>query len=214
MTDTTSISDLALGALMSYGPLALAVALMVAGIGLPVPGTILVVAAGAFAQQEFIQWPLTLVAGLAGVVIGDSISYGIGRVGGSWAERRFGQSSAWITATDQFARRGGWAVFLTRFLLTPLALAVNLIAGFGGYPFARFLAMDVLGELVWVIGYGAIGYALGTQWQTASQLLSDFSGLILGVAALVAGVWIGVRMLLKRRTLAAEVKPATALEDA
>lgn len=216
MSEATSLSDYALAALISYGPLALGLTLLLGGIGIPVPGTVLLLAAGAFAQQGFIQWPWALAAGLAGVVVGDAISYGIGRMGGAWAERRFAGSNAWSSATDQFNRRGGMAVFLTRFLITPLALPVNLIAGISAYAFARFMIFDLLGEMVWMAGYGGIGYVLGTQWQAASQLLSDSTGLVLGIALLVSGVVIGVRMLLKRRARAAEgeLAPAEAVEAA
>ncbi len=193
------MSDYALAALMSYGPLALALLLLSCAAGVPFPGSVVLVAAGAFARQGFITWQWALAAGVAGVVVGDSIAYGIGRLGGTWAERRFSTLGTWQSATDQFTRRGGWAVFLTRFLITPLGVPVNLIAGISGYPYHRFLLFDASGELLWVSLYGALGFALGSQWQAASDLLTDFSGLVLGLSALVLGIWLGVRALRRRR---------------
>jgi membrane protein DedA with SNARE-associated domain len=202
------LSDFALAALMTYGPLALALTLLLGGAGVPLPGSLVLLAAGAFARQGFISWPNALAGGVAGVVLGDSVAYLIGRMGGAWAERRFSHLGGWQAATDQFARRGGWAIFLTRFLITPLGVAVSVIAGVSKYPFRRFLLLDIAGELLWVAGYGLVGYILGSQWQTASQLLSDFSGLILGVAILVAGAVLVWRMLRrKNRTVVAASTP-------
>lgn len=198
MNDTTSISDLALAALITYGPLALALTLLLGAAGAPLPGSIVLLAAGAFARQDFIDWRFALVAGIIGVVLGDIVAYGIGRMGGVWAENRLAHMSVWQSATDEFARRGGWAIFLTRFLITPLGVAVSLIAGISAYPFQRFLLLDLAGEMLWVSLYGGIGFALGSQWQAASQLITDSSGLILGVTVLTAGIMLGVRLLWRR----------------
>ena len=105
---------------------------------------------------------------------------------------------AWQKATDEFARRGGWAIFLTRFLITPLGVAVSLIAGISAYAWQRFVLIDLSGEVLWISIYGGIGFALGSQWQAASQFISDFSGLILGVALLIVGIVLAARYLWRR----------------
>ncbi len=198
MSDATSISDFALAALITYGPLALALTLLLGAAGLPLPGSIVLLAAGAFARQGFIDWRYAWIAAVLGVVAGDSIAYAIGRMGGVWAEDRLARMSAWQKATDEFARRGGWAIFLTRFLITPLGVAVSLIAGISAYAWQRFVLVDLSGEFLWVTIYGGIGFALGSQWQVASQFISDFSGLILGVALLITGIVLGVRFVWRR----------------
>lgn len=198
MSDTTSLSDLALAALITYGPIALALTLLLGAAGAPLPGALVLIAAGAFARQDFIDWRWAAAAGLAGVVLGDIVAYGIGRVGGVWAEKRMAHMSAWQSATDQFARHGGWAIFLTRFLLTPLGVPMSIIAGIAAYPFYRFVLVDTAGELLWISIYGGAGYALGSQWQVATQFISDFSGLIVGVAVLTVGVVLAVRQLRRR----------------
>ncbi len=205
MSEITSISDLAFAALITYGPIALGLTLLLGAAGAPLPGTLVLVAAGAFARQNFMDWRFAAGAGLVGVVLGDSIAYGIGRLGGVWAEKRLARMSAWQSATDQFARRGGWAIFLTRFLITPLGVAVSVISGIAAYPFGRFLLLDISGELLWISLYGGVGYALGSQWQVASQFVSDFSGLIVGVAVLAVGVVLAFRLLRRR---AAPLAPA------
>jgi membrane protein DedA with SNARE-associated domain len=155
-----------------------------------VPGTLIVIAAGAFVRQEIFSPLLVTGWGLLGVMVGDCLSYAVGYFGGRWADRWFGQSPAWHNAQATFRRRGGLAIYLTRFLLTPLAVPTNLIAGGSGYPFWRFLAYDLAGELTWFALYGGLGYAFGAQWEAISQLASDFSGLLVGLAALLAAAYL------------------------
>jgi membrane protein DedA with SNARE-associated domain len=131
--------------------------------------------------------------GLLGAVLGDSAGYALGYFAKGWVQRRFGQSSAWQKAQDTFERRGGITIYLTRFLITPLAVPTNLIAGGGGYRFWRFLIYDAAGEFTWIVLYGSLGYGSGSQWEAISQFISDFSGLLVGVVVLGAGIYFLVR---------------------
>ncbi len=188
-----SLADFFLTGLITYGPPMLGLALLLGGLGLPLPGTLFLLATGAFIRQGVMDWAATLGLGLFGVIVGDSASYAMGRLAGDRVQRRFNRSTAWRSAQDTFARRGGTAIYLTRFLLTPLAIPTNLIAGGSRYAFWRFLGYDVAGELTWIVLYGGLGYLVGSQWELISQFVSDFSGLLVGLVALGAGVYLLVR---------------------
>lgn len=200
MTDL-NLTDLFLTGMLTYGPLALGLALLLGAVGIPLPGTLFVLAAGAFVRQGVLDLFTASGLGLLGAVLGDSASYAIGYFAKGWVERRFGQSTAWQKARDTFERRGGLAIYLTRFLLTPLALPTNLIAGGSGYSFWRFLAYDVAGEFTWIVLYGGLGYAFGSQWELINQFISDFSGLLVGLVALGAGIYFLIRRQRRRQTV-------------
>lgn len=197
-----SLTDLVLTGVLNYGAPAIGLALLLGALGLPLPGTLLVLAAGAFVRQGVLSWATAAGLGLLGVVLGDSASFMIGRFARGWVQRRFGGSAAWQKASETFARQGGLAVYLTRFLLTPLAIPTNLIAGGSGYPFWRFLGYDAAGELTWIVLYGGLGYIFGSQWELISQFISDFSGLLVGLVMVGGGAY----LLLRRR---AAVAPRT-----
>lgn len=188
-----SLTDLFLTGVITYGAPALGLALLLAALGLPLPGTFLVIAAGAFVRQGVIDWAAAVSLALAGVVVGDSLSYGLGRFAKGWLQRRFGSSSAWQKAQVTFDRRGGVAVYLTRFLITPLAIPTNLIAGGSGYTFWRFGLYAVAGELTWIGLYGGLGYTFGSQWELISEFISDFSGVLIGVVVLATGIFLLIR---------------------
>ncbi len=198
------LTDFFLTGLVTYGAPMLGLALLFAGLGLPLPATLFLLATGAFIRQGMMDWTSTLGLGLLGVIVGDSASYVMGRFAGDWAQRRFNRSTAWQLAQDTFARRGGTAIYLTRFLLTPLAIPTNLIAGGSRYAFWRFLGYDVAGEVTWIVLYVGLGYAVGSQWEMISQLVGDFSGLLVGLAALGAGVYLFIRRQRGAVTSAAE----------
>ncbi len=188
-----NLTELFLTGMLTYGPPVLGLALLLGALGVPLPGTLLLLAAGAFVRQGVIDAATAAGLGLGGAVLGDSASYALGRYARDWVHRRLGGSSVWRRAETTFARRGGAAVYLTRFLLTPLAIPTNLIAGGSGYPFARFLAYDIAGEVTWVTLYGGLGYLFGSQWELVSAFVADFSGLLVGLVVLGAGLYLLVR---------------------
>ncbi len=185
---STSLSEILLPLLITYGPPMLGLFLLLGAAGLPLPGSLLVIATGAFVRQGFLDWPFSAAIALAGAVLGDSIGFGLGYHARSWAENRFGGSPTWQTATQAFEKGGSQAVFLTRFLITAAAVPVNLIAGSSDYSYRRFLVFALLGETVWVFGYGGLGYLFGSEWELVSTFLSDFGGLVLGLALLVGAL--------------------------
>jgi membrane protein DedA with SNARE-associated domain len=187
--------------MLTYGPLALGLALLLGALGIPVPGTLFVLAAGAFVRQGVLDLFTASGLGLLGAVLGDSASYAIGYFAKGWVERRFGQSTAWQKARATFERRGGLAIYLTRFLITPLALPTNLIAGSSGYPFGRFFGYVVAGEFTWIVLYGGLGYAFGSQWELINQFISDFSGLLVGLVILGAGIYFLIRRQRRRQAV-------------
>lgn len=181
----SSLTDTLLTAVLVYGPLALGLALGLAALGLPLPATLLVLAAGAFVQQGVLEPGATVLLALVGTVLGDSGGYGLGRLGGRWLPQRITASTSWERAASTFSRWGGMAIVLTRFLLSPLGPATSIIAGSSRYAFGRFLAFDLLGEVIWIGLFGGLGYSFATHWELLSDLASNLSGLLLGLAVLV-----------------------------
>jgi membrane-associated protein len=184
------LSSLVLGWMATYGAPMVAGMLFLGGLGIPLPATLIVIASGAFIRQNLLDIYSTPILGYLGTVAGDAALYAVGYFASGWIEHRFGQTNAWKSAHILFERRGGIAIFLTRWLLTAVALPVTLIAGSSGYRFRKFFAFVMLGELTWVALYGGLGYAFGSQWELISDFISNFSGFALGALALGVGVYL------------------------
>lgn len=189
-----AIADLTLTSLTTYGPLTLILITYIGSLGIPFPNTMVIVAAGAFSRIGLLDWRVAMVACLAGAALADNSEYFIGRLAQTWLKQRFGKKDSWRQAQTTINRQGGWAIVLTRFWLMPLAPAVNIIAG-SRYPFGRFLLLDVIGQLLWVLLYGGLGYLFAAQWELVSQALSAFSGVSMVLFFLVIGIY----FLMQRR---------------
>ena len=187
------MSDFLLTAIINYGAPILGLIVFIGAMGAPFPGTVIVIAAGAFSRQGLLSWHATGLTALACVVLGDTLSYAMGFYARQPVLRRFQGSDRWAQAETSFKRWGGMSVFWTRFLLTAIAVPVNLIAGTSNFRFRRFFLFDFLGESIWIFGYGGLGYLFGTQWEVISELLSNISGLALGILIFGAGLWLAVR---------------------
>lgn len=186
-----SLADLSgnvLSYIIAYGSVALGVTILLAALGVPFPSTVFVLASGAFIQQGVLDLPSTLAVALLFVVTGDTLSYGMGRLLRGFMQRRFGGLESWRSAEDYFQRRGGVAIYLTRWLLTPIAVPTNWIAGSSGYRPLRFVAYATAGELTWLLAYGGLGYLFGSQWEAVSTFISEFNGLLVGLVLLVGGI--------------------------
>lgn len=189
------MSDYLLTLIINYGAPVFAILLFLGALGFPVGASVLVIAAGAFSQQGILDWPVAAFLGLIGAVIGDAVSFGIGFYAKDWVDKKFGGSPAWRSAEETFDRRAGLAIYLTRFLITALAVPTNLIAGGSGIQFRRFMFYDSLGEATWILLYGGLGYLFGSQWELVSTFISNFGGLTLGLVILGVGVWLWARRL-------------------
>src|SRR5829696_3484576 len=148
------MSEFLLTQVINYGSPLFALFLFFGALGLPIGASVLVIAAGAFSQQGILTWYSTALLGLLGAILGDAASFGIGYYAQDWIQARLGKSSTWKSARDAFDARAGMAIYLSRFLITALAVPTNLIAGGSGIKFRRFMAYDSLGEFTWIILYG------------------------------------------------------------
>jgi membrane protein DedA with SNARE-associated domain len=184
--------DQILAALSQYGSPILFAVVFVAAIGLPLPVTLLLIVTGALVSQGAMNFWLSVALAGAGSVIGDQIGYAIGRWGGAALVARFSSfvgGAARLQAAEHKARDwGGPGVFLTRWLLSPIGPAVNLVSGTTGYPWKRFLFWDVLGEFLGVALYISLGRIFSDRVIEISDLLADLNWSLLALAvALVLG---------------------------
>jgi len=186
------MSEWLLTQIINYGAPILGGIVFLGALGIPFPATIIVIAVGAFCRQGFLPWPSTGLIALICVVLGDCLSYAMGHYAREPVLRRFRGLDKWVQAENTFQRWGGMSVLFTRFLITAIAVPVNLIAGTGNFPFRHFLLYDLAGEAIWIFGYGGLGYLFSTQWETVGAFLSNMSGLLLGLIILGAGIWLGL----------------------
>ncbi|MDO5657736.1 MAG: VTT domain-containing protein [Paracoccus sp. (in: a-proteobacteria)] len=184
------ISNLLVNYLPQWGPFLIAASTFLSCLLLPVPSSILLIAAGAFvASDDLTLWSVTAGA-LAGYIAGDQSAFSLGRVAGGRIMRRAGRGArAAMRARALLERHGIWAVFLSRWLFSPLGPWVTLSAGAAGFPRLRFTMASLPGAALWIGIYLGLGVVFGSNLQAASELASSALGLVaaLGLAGLL--IW-------------------------
>jgi membrane-associated protein len=127
------------------------------------PGDSLLFAVGALAAAGVIDVVGILSLLTAAAIIGDNTNYFIGRAVGP---RVFTEHSKWLKRehllrTQRFYEvHGGKTVIMARFVPIVRTFA-PFVAGVGRMHYPRFLAFDIAGGILWVWGFGLLGYFTG-----------------------------------------------------
>jgi membrane-associated protein len=189
-------NDWILAELLRYGYAVLALILLLGAIGLPVPTGLAATVAGSLAAAGRFDWFAAGLIAVAASVVGDAVTYGVGRgVSEQFLARRgryFGYTpKRQAHAQTLFDRWGVWTVLITRTLVSHMSTVVSLLAGISRYRLTAFLSVALAGRALWTAAYMALGYAIGGDLEAAADFLKNLSGLlvslsILGGSALIA----------------------------
>ncbi len=195
------ITDQLLDLLRQYGVVALVPVLFASAVGIPLPGSLLLVAAGAFATAGPPTLLPLLLGAIGATVAGNALGYWIGRRGGTAAVTRWGRrlhigAGAIARADRFFARYCRYAVALSRFPLSPLSAVINIVAGTAGYSARAFLVANLAGVGVWATVYLGLGYAFARSWVGLAAILGGTS------QALTIALVVGALLVVLLRALA------------
>jgi membrane-associated protein len=188
-----SISDQLLAAFVLYGLPVLFGVILIGSVGIPVPGTFLLIAAGSFVEQgEMNLWWVIFLA-IGGAILGDHIGYGIGHWGG---RRLVLKVSSWFGAENRLQdaealtkKWGGFSIFLSRWFITPLGPCLNFTSGITTYSYPHFLLWDVAGEVLWVILYVMIGKMFSDRIEAMTEMLGNLIWVAVGLMAAILFGW-------------------------
>ena len=189
-----SINDQVLAALSLYGLPVLSTLIFFTSLGIPLPATFALVAAGSFVQLGEMNLWWVVALGAVAAVIGDQTAYVIGRWGGHRLAQRlthwFGGDKQ-LDQAENTVNRWGWAgVFFSRWLITPLSPWINYTSGISGYPYHRFLLWDVSGELLWVGLYVVAGMQFSDRVQALIEMLGNLAWVEIGLIAAAIFGWL------------------------
>lgn len=181
-------------------------------VGLIVPGDTVVIVAGT-AVDNLAEGTWLVLAVLVGALIGESIGFALGRWLGprirfSRVGRLIGERN-WARAELYLRRRGGPAIFLSRFLPVLHSL-VPLTVGMSGFAYRRFLAWTVPACTVWSVAYVSVAAAAAESYRELSDSLHYAGYVFVGIiAAFLVLVYIAKRIIGAREARHLELDDAT-----
>ena len=157
-------------------------------VGFVIHGELVLLVAGVAAERGDVSLPLVIALATAAAVLGDAVSFLIGRrLGRQFLERhgtRLRLGPEQLARVDGFFdRHGGKALLLGRFTGF-LRATMPFVAGTSDMPLHRLLRIGIVSALAWTATFTLLGYAFSDSFARAG----DTASRITLVAVLVAAV--------------------------
>ncbi|SIR95351.1 DedA family protein [Williamsia sterculiae] len=171
-------------------------------VGFVIPGETAAVIGGVDASRSHVSLTLMIVIVVVAAIAGDSVGFEIGKhLGPRVLEMRILQKhrTRLDKAQDFLARRGGWAVFLGRFVAFFRAV-MPALAGIARMPYRRFLPFNALGGLVWGAGFVVLGYLAGNSYETVAKTAGRGTAIAVAVIVIVGVIIWRVRTHLHEKS--------------
>jgi membrane-associated protein len=134
-----------------------------------VPSETVLVIGGSFAASGDLNLLFVILAGSAGAIIGDNISYGIGSLVGERTVKRWFRSEKahkrleWAERT--LDERGAYIIIIGRFIPGGRT-AVTFSAGYiPTFPWRRFIVYDIVAGVIWATYAALLGYFGGKTFE-------------------------------------------------
>lgn len=181
-----------------------AVATLIDATGLPFPGRLVLVAAGAGALDPLRVATLT-GAGAIGALVGNHLWYFAGRLGGrrllsAYCRLSLGSGRCTSRARKHFERFGPFTIIIGRFVAGVRLFAAPM-AGTGILSYPRYLLFDTVGALLWSGAFVGLGYVLGDRWREVVERFGAGPVIVatLVVVLLATGATLALRLLRRGR---------------
>jgi membrane protein DedA with SNARE-associated domain len=156
-------------------------------VGFVVPGETAAVLGGVAASQDHLHIAVIMAIVVLCAIVGDSVGYEVGKhVGprmlnlGVVQKRR----EKLDNARDLLARRGGWAVFMGRWVAFFRAV-MPALAGMSNMPYRRFLTFNALGGLAWGITFVTLGFVAGNSYEVVAKTVGRGAAVVVAVIIVV-----------------------------
>ncbi|HEY2286349.1 MAG TPA: DedA family protein [Streptosporangiaceae bacterium] len=179
-------------------------------IGFFVPGETAVVLAGVLASRGHLAIVPLIVIVVAAAVAGPLVGYEIGRRMGDrlFASAVLRRVPGGVDRTRAVLRdRGGLGVLLGRFVAIVRAI-MPAAAGAAPVRYATFLRWNLIGGVIWGVGYTLVGYLAGSAYTVVEKRVGV--GLAAAVAVLIVAA-VAAWAIRRHRRAAAVVVPVPAV---
>jgi len=191
--------------LVKHGYVVLFASVLAQQLGVPLPSTPFIIAAGALAHSGDLNWAAVLLLGCSAALIADFVWYEIGRTRGTRVLQLLCRISLepdyCVRRTENTFARYGAKTLVVGKLVPGVSTLATPMAGVYGLPRSRFLLFDGLGILLWIGTFELLGYMFSNQLEDVVSYASRFGGLlfILLVGGLLA--YVGWKYAQRRRFL-------------
>ena len=184
-------------------------------LGFVLPGEAAVVFGGVLASRGHLSLPLLIAVVVITAVAGPLVGYEIGKRMGDrfFSHRRLRRVSGPLNlARTTLRERGGLAVLGGRFVAIVRAL-MPAAAGAAEMPYRVFALHNLIGGVIWGVGYSLLGYLAGSAYAVVERTVGAGLAIALAVVVLAGvGVWVWRRHRRLAEAQGEQVGPAPAAD--
>ncbi|HCC57635.1 MAG TPA: sulfurtransferase [Solibacterales bacterium] len=191
--------------LIRYGYLLLFGVVLAEQIGLPIPATPMLLAAGALAGIGKLSLASVMAMAVMACLIGDLIWFELGRTRGSSILRLLCRISlepdTCVRKTEtSYARYGAASLLFAKFIPGLSTVAPPMAAIFK-VPAWRFLLLDGAGSTLWSGAFVLLGWIFRAQLEGLAMSLSRFGAWLLAAVLLIFAAYVAFKYVQRRRIL-------------
>lgn len=149
-------------------------------VGFVLPGETAALLGGVAANRGHVSVVTVLIIVMVAAIVGDTVGYEVGRHVGSRVLNLgvFDKRRARLDeARDFLARRGGFAVFLGRWIAFFRAV-MPLLAGTARMPYPRFLVFNAAGGIAWGTVIVLVGYYAGASYDRVATSIGGGAAVV------------------------------------
>ena len=188
-----------------YGYLLLFGYVLLQQLGLPLPASPVLLAAGALARAGHLSLASAIAVTFAASSAAHLLWFQAGRRRGASVLALLCRISlepdTCVRKTENLFTRWGAKLLVGAPFIPGLGLVAPPLAGLSGMGLWRFLLIDGLGSLLWACAFLGAGFALGAHLAMVLLLLREVGGSVLSGALLLLAGWLAWKLIDRRRVL-------------
>jgi membrane-associated protein len=180
-------------------------------LGFVLPGETAVVLGGVLASRGHVSIWLLIIVVVVAAVTGPLVGYEIGRRMGDrlFSARILNRIPGGVDRTRSVLReRGGLGVLIGRFVAIVRAL-VPAAAGAAEVPYRTFALYNLIGGVIWGVGYSLLGYLAGSAYTVIERRVGAGLAVVVAVLVIAAAITWALR---RHRGLPAEPQDEASAE--
>ena len=201
----------------TYGYEGLFVILFLEAIGIPIPGALALLIAGAACASGNMRLSLVLPISVGAMLAGDTLLYMVGRKTG-WhllgilCRISANPETCILRSAESFYRRGRTTLVVAKFLPGINTMAPPLAGSMKMKPL-QFLQLDLAGGLLYALAFGGAGFLFSDLLKMIVGGFQAFSTVVAWLAALGVAGYAGYRVWLYRKHRMYRVVPRVSVEE-
>ncbi|CAM3159056.1 DedA family protein [Vibrio mytili] len=189
--------------LEQYGYLALVVSIFLEGVGIPMPGQSLMIAASILSSEQVMNLSMVMAVSWLSCFLGNTCGYLIGYYFEGWLDKKGYISGPKMQKLQTTIQKYGPACLVVSRFIEGMKQFMPLACGIAKMPRKEFLLGNALAATVWVMAFSLLAHFTFEHINSLSHLYTQYKYFIWVLAAALF-VWMLLGIIKRKKTKSAK----------